>query len=44
MSRKLTIGFLGATNPTIWGTFLAAFDKRLRKHGWVATAATLPSR
>jgi putative ABC transport system substrate-binding protein len=35
MSRKFTIGFLGATNPTVWGTFLAAFDKRLRKHGWV---------
>ena len=33
--RQATIGFLGATNPTVWGTFLATFDKRLRELNWV---------
>ncbi len=33
--KQATIGFLGATNPTVWGTFLATFDKRLRQLGWV---------
>jgi putative ABC transport system substrate-binding protein len=33
--RQATIGFLGATNPNVWGTFLATFDKRLRELNWV---------
>jgi putative ABC transport system substrate-binding protein len=32
---QATIGFLGATNPTVWGTFFTAFDKRLRALGWI---------
>jgi putative ABC transport system substrate-binding protein len=30
-----TIGFLGATTPTVWSAFVAAFLKRLRELGWV---------
>jgi putative ABC transport system substrate-binding protein len=34
--RKLpTIGFLGASTPSTWGPWVAAFDKRLRELGWV---------
>ena len=34
--RKLpTIGFLGATTPTVWSAFLTAFLGRLRELGWV---------
>jgi putative ABC transport system substrate-binding protein len=32
---QATIGFLGATNPTVWGTFFATFEKRLRELNWV---------
>jgi ABC-type uncharacterized transport system substrate-binding protein len=30
-----TIGFLGATTPTVWRSFVAAFLKRLDELGWV---------
>ena len=33
--RKPTIGFLGATTPTIWSSFLAAFIQRMRELGWI---------
>ena len=33
--RQATIGFLGATTPTVWSTFVAAFDMRLRRLGWI---------
>ena len=32
---KKTIGFLGATNPRVWGKFIATFEEALRKRGWV---------
>src|SRR5262245_60751979 len=35
-SGKLpTIGFLGATTPTIWSVWVGAFTQRLRELGWV---------
>lgn len=35
-SGKLpTIGFLGATTPTVWSAFVGAFLQRLRELGWV---------
>jgi ABC-type uncharacterized transport system substrate-binding protein len=34
-ARHATIGFLGATNPSIWSSFVEAFDKRLRELGWI---------
>jgi putative ABC transport system substrate-binding protein len=30
-----TIGFLGATSPTIWSAFVGAFVQRLRELGWI---------
>jgi putative tryptophan/tyrosine transport system substrate-binding protein len=30
-----SIGFLGATTPTIWSRFVAAFEERLRYHNWI---------
>jgi putative ABC transport system substrate-binding protein len=30
-----TIGFLGATTPTTWSVYIAAFVQRLRELGWV---------
>jgi putative tryptophan/tyrosine transport system substrate-binding protein len=30
-----TIGFLGATTPTVWSSFVAAFLQRLRELGWI---------
>jgi putative ABC transport system substrate-binding protein len=30
-----TIGFLGATTPTIWSPFVGAFLQRLRELGWI---------
>jgi putative tryptophan/tyrosine transport system substrate-binding protein len=33
--KQPTIGFLGSTNPTVWSTFVDAFLKRLREHGWI---------
>jgi ABC-type uncharacterized transport system substrate-binding protein len=30
-----TIGFLGAGTPSSYGPWVAAFDKRLREHGWI---------
>lgn len=33
--KPATIGFLGATTPTIWSAFVAAFDHRLRELGWI---------
>ena len=29
------IGFLGATTPSIWSAFVAAFLQRLRERGWI---------
>jgi putative tryptophan/tyrosine transport system substrate-binding protein len=34
-ARVRTIGFLGATTPTIWSANLAAFTQRLRELGWI---------
>jgi putative ABC transport system substrate-binding protein len=34
-ARQATVGFLGATNPTVWGPFLATFEKRMRDLGWI---------
>jgi len=33
--KSPTIGFLGATTPTIWGPFVGAFLQRLRELGWI---------
>ena len=33
--KSPTIGFLGATTPTIWSPFVGAFLQRLRELGWV---------
>jgi putative tryptophan/tyrosine transport system substrate-binding protein len=33
--KQPTIGFLGATTPTIWSSFVAAFLQRLRELGWI---------
>ena len=30
-----TIGFLGATKPTVWSSFVAAFLQRMRELGWI---------
>jgi putative tryptophan/tyrosine transport system substrate-binding protein len=30
-----TIGFLGATTPSVWSAFVAAFLQRLRELGWI---------
>jgi putative ABC transport system substrate-binding protein len=30
-----TIGFLGATTPSIWSAFLPPFQQRLRELGWI---------
>jgi hypothetical protein len=32
--KRPTVGFLGATTPTIWGAFVSAFVQRLRELGW----------
>ena len=32
--KRPTIGFLGATTPTIWSAFVSAFLMRLRELGW----------
>jgi putative ABC transport system substrate-binding protein len=32
---KPTIGFLGATTPAIWSSFVAAFIQRMRELGWI---------
>ena len=32
--KRPTIGFLGATTPTIWSAFVSAFLVRLRELGW----------
>jgi putative ABC transport system substrate-binding protein len=34
-SKLPTIGFLGATTPSVWSPFVAAFLQRLRDLGWV---------
>ena len=30
-----TVGFLGATTPSVWSAFVAAFLERLRELGWI---------
>jgi len=30
-----TVGFLGATTPSVWSAFVAAFLQRLRELGWI---------
>jgi putative ABC transport system substrate-binding protein len=32
--KRPTIGFLGATTPTVWSAFVSAFLMRLRELGW----------
>jgi len=34
-SKLPIIGFLGATTPSIWSAFVAAFQQRLRELGWI---------
>jgi putative ABC transport system substrate-binding protein len=34
-SNLPTIGFLGATTPTVWSAFVSAFLNRLRELGWI---------
>jgi putative ABC transport system substrate-binding protein len=34
-ARPAVIGFLGATTPTVWSAFVAAFEQRLRELGWI---------
>src|SRR5262249_57766695 len=34
-ARQATIGFLGATTPSIWSASLAAFEQRLRELDWI---------
>lgn len=34
-TRQATIGFLGATTPSVWSAFVAAFEQRLRELGWI---------
>jgi putative ABC transport system substrate-binding protein len=34
-ARQATIGFLGATTPSVWSAFVAAFEHRLRHLGWI---------
>jgi putative ABC transport system substrate-binding protein len=34
-ARQATIGFLGATTPSIWSAFVAAFEQRLRELDWI---------
>jgi putative tryptophan/tyrosine transport system substrate-binding protein len=33
--RLPTIGFLGATTPSIWSAFISPFQQRLRELGWI---------
>jgi putative ABC transport system substrate-binding protein len=35
LGKVPTIGFLGATTPSIWSAFVGAFLQRLRELGWV---------
>jgi putative ABC transport system substrate-binding protein len=35
VGRPPTIGFLGATTPSVWSAFVAAFLQRLRELGWI---------
>jgi putative ABC transport system substrate-binding protein len=35
LGRPPTIGFLGATTPSVWSAFVAAFQQRLRELGWI---------
>jgi putative ABC transport system substrate-binding protein len=35
LGKSPTIGFLGATTPTIWSPFVGAFLQRLRELGWI---------
>jgi ABC-type uncharacterized transport system substrate-binding protein len=34
MASQPTIGFLGATTPTVWSAFVQAFEQRLGELGW----------
>ncbi len=34
-SKLPTVGFLGATTPSVWSAFVAAFVERLRELGWI---------
>ena len=34
-ARQAAIGFLGATTPSIWSAFVAAFEQRLRELDWI---------
>jgi putative ABC transport system substrate-binding protein len=34
-ARPATVGFLGATTRKAWSGFVAAFERRLRDHGWI---------
>jgi len=34
-ARPANIGFLGATTPSVWSAFVAAFEQRLRELDWI---------
>lgn len=34
-AKRAVIGFLGATTPTVWHGFVEAFERGLRRRGWV---------
>jgi putative ABC transport system substrate-binding protein len=34
-AKQATIGFLGATTPSVWSAFVAAFEQKLHELGWV---------
>ena len=34
-AKQATIGFLGATTPSIWSAFVGAFEHKLRNLGWI---------
>jgi putative tryptophan/tyrosine transport system substrate-binding protein len=35
VAKQATIGFLGATTPSVWRAFVEAFETGLRQRGWI---------
>jgi hypothetical protein len=34
-AKRPTIGFLGATTPSVWSGWVGPFERRLRELGWI---------
>ena len=34
LAKQATIGFLGATTPSVWQAFVETFETGLQRHGW----------